>query len=299
MSELHSLSGEHEHLLQLLLEHVRDHAVFEVDEGGTVTSWNRSVFRVFGYSEAEILNFNIAAIFPAEQRSPERIHEFFATARESGKFEGNLVFQRKTGARFNAHIVIIPVQHSQPQRFVVVIRDLAVLMATQDQLHGLATLDQLTGLANRQHMFDLGRVEYRRWRRYRVPMSMILCDVDHLRTINEKHGIEAGDSLLRDVSDLLRQSVREVDMVARLEGGMFCALLFSTPLEGACVLAERIRAVIGNTSFSFHGHIIRASASLSVTTANEGALDFDDFYKYTEAALLHVKKQGGDRLVVA
>lgn len=298
MSELPITLNEHEHLLHLLLEHVRDHAVFEIDESGTVSNWNRSVHRVFGFEEEEIAGNNMAALLPPELRNPERVQELLQTAGNTGKAEDTLFFQRKNKQCFNGYTIILRIRGATPQRFAVVVRDMSILMASHDQLHGLATLDQLTGLANRQHMFDMGRVEYRRWRRYRVPMSMVLCDIDNLRDVNERHSIEAGDTILRDVADLLRQSVREVDLVARLDGGTYCALLFSTPVEGASVLADRARAAVHNTVFSHYGSKIRISASLSVSTANEGVLDFDGFFRQTEAALYKIKQQGGDRIII-
>lgn len=299
MSDMPFSLSEPEQLLQLLLDQVRDHAVFEVNEAGMVLSWNPSILRLFGYTPDDIVASDMVTFFPAAFRSPERVHDLLAVANTTGKFNDTLLLARKTGQHFNGQVVILRVSGVEPPRYAVVIRDLTMLTASQDQLFGLATLDQLTGLSNRLHFFDMGRVEYRRWRRYRVPMSMVLCDVDRLRELNDKFGIEAGDSILRDVSDLLRQSVREVDLVARLDGGTFGAILFSTPLEGACVMAERVRAAVSNTQFNHCGKIIRSSACLAVTTANEGVLDFDGFYQQSEEALFKVKHQGGDRIIVA
>ena len=294
MTHTPSSPGDHEKLLALLLEHIRDHAVFEIDAAGNIVAGNKSVLRIFGHDAGQSAGLSLTRLYPHGQQSPERMTALITDALHKGRAEEESRYQRRNGQVFRAHTVILPVTGAAPPRFAVVVRDLSILMASQDQLHALATLDMLTGLDNRQHVFDLGRVEYRRWRRYRVPLSLILCEVDSMRELRSRCGEDMADDTLRNMADLLRQSVREVDVVARLEGGLFCAHMFSTPLEGACVVGERIRRSVATTSL----HDDKITASLVIATANDAANDFDGFFKQLEDALAEARLQGGNRLIV-
>lgn len=294
MPDLASLVQQQESLLGLLLEHIRDHALVEVDAGGSFVRVNRSLSRVFGYSEAELQGASLALFYPPEHRRPERIADLLVLAGKRGRIEEQATYQRKNGQRFQGYTVIVPIGGTG--NYAVVVRDLAILMATHDQLHALATSDQTTGLANRQHLFDLGRVEYRRWRRYRVPLSMVIAEVDIIKQISGTHGADAADGILRDMADVLRQCVRDVDLVARVEGGIFTALLFSTPCEGALTLAERIRKALYRTDFTLAGKPTRISLSLAAVAANDGVIDFDAFYRQAEEALARARLRGGDTI---
>ena len=289
-----NLIAQHEALLGLLLEHIRDHALAEVDAGGSFVRINRSLVRVFGYDEGELKGGSLAMFYPPEQRRPERVAEIMSNAARHGRFEEQAAYQRRNGQRFQGYTVIVPIAGTG--NFAVVVRDLAVLIATHDQLHALATADQLTGLANRQHLFDLGRVEYRRWKRYRVPLSLAVAEMAGFRDIAAVHGPEIAERALRDMADVLRQCVRDVDLVARIEGGVFAALLFSTPQEGAATLAERIRVALNKVDFDVAGKIIKIPLSIAALSANEAAADFDAFYRQAEEAVARARLRGGDSI---
>lgn len=293
MDSPENLFSQHQALLSLLLEHIRDHAVVEVDAGGHFLNINRSMSRVFGYSKDELNGSSMALFYPPEHRSPERVADLLAIASRRGRVEEQVTYQRRNGQRFQGHTVIVPTATGS---YAVVVRDLAVLIATHDQLHALATADQLTGLANRQHLYDLGRVEYRRWKRYRVPLSMVIAEIADYKAIRDKYGNDEAEQILRDMSDVLRQCVRDVDMVAHLEGGVFTALLFSTPQEGAAVLAERIRLALNRTDFTLGGQTTKIPLNIAAQSANEAAADFDAFFRQGEEALARARNRGGDTI---
>jgi diguanylate cyclase (GGDEF)-like protein len=115
------------------------------------------------------------------------------------------------------------------------------LIAAQERM---ALTDQLTGLMNRRGMESaLGR-EAARARRAGSPMSVLLCDIDHFKRINDTHGHAAGDSVLRQVGRCLAGAVRASDVVARWGGEEFLILLPDTALEGARTCAEHVRQMV-------------------------------------------------------
>lgn len=101
--------------------------------------------------------------------------------------------------------------------------------------------DSLTGLSNRRHFLDIAAREINRSQRFSNPLSALIIDVDDLRHLNKTYGHMGGDLALNHVAQACRQSVRDFDLIARFSGEEIALLLPDTPLDGAIVVAERIR----------------------------------------------------------
>ncbi|WPL17279.1 Stalked cell differentiation-controlling protein [Thiorhodovibrio winogradskyi] len=112
----------------------------------------------------------------------------------------------------------------------------------EQELRRLATIDELTDISNRRHVLELGEHEVRRHRRSQKPLSLMLCDLDHFKEINDRHGHAVGDDALRFFAQLFRAELREGDIAGRLGGEEFLAILPQTDLDEAMLVAERLRA---------------------------------------------------------
>ncbi|MBM3807970.1 MAG: GGDEF domain-containing protein [Acidimicrobiia bacterium] len=164
--------------------------------------------------------------------------------------------------------------------------------------HRDARTDTLTGLANRRAMQERGHVELKFAKRSSAPVSVILCDLDHFKNINDRHGHEAGDAALVRVAQVLRGALRESDALGRWGGEEFIAVLPATDAAGAREVAERMRAAIASTVFPDHsGHI---TISLGVTTSEDvedALLEWDLMIKEADQRLYHAKHAGRNRVV--
>jgi diguanylate cyclase (GGDEF)-like protein len=109
-------------------------------------------------------------------------------------------------------------------------------------------IEPKTGLYNMRHFTAVLAQELERAKRFDRPLAVLMIDVDHLRAVNTAHGHIAGDRALKDVADALDRATREYDIAARFGGDEFCVLLPETELEGALVVAERIRAFVEKTT---------------------------------------------------
>ena len=116
----------------------------------------------------------------------------------------------------------------------------------QHELELMQSVDGLTGLRNRQRFFEDLRREFAAARRYDSPLSLILLDVDGLRSVNETRGYDAGDRLLLALAELLMTRLRVTDIAARIGDDDFAVILPRTPQEGAERLAERIADALGD-----------------------------------------------------
>lgn len=167
-----------------------------------------------------------------------------------------------------------------------------------DRLAELAITDALTGLRNARALRDQLRLELNRAARYRQPLSLLLIDVDGLKAINDRLGHGAGDRALRHVAEAIRSQLRESDVGARWGGDEFALLAPSTPESAAAALAERVRALVAQSTPDGIPHL---TASVGIATF-DGATDTDadpvGLTRAADAALYDAKRAGRDRYVI-
>jgi diguanylate cyclase (GGDEF)-like protein len=178
-------------------------------------------------------------------------------------------------------------------------RDVLVQVATlTGRLHELATLDSLTGLLNRRAFLDRGEAEVVRCRRHGGPLACAMIDVDHFKRINDELGHAAGDAQLRQVGGLLRATLRAHDLPARLGGDEFVALMPETGLDGAVLLADRLRALVAERPVTLPERAEPLAVTVSVgVAAAEGCNSLEELLARADAALLRAKRQGRDQVV--
>jgi diguanylate cyclase (GGDEF)-like protein len=144
----------------------------------------------------------------------------------------------------------------------------------QEVLKQAAERDHLTGCYNRRYLHEhLMQTELARAQRFGRELTVVLCDIDYFKRINDTHGHAAGDAVLRSFADLLRQMTRDqVDSVVRYGGEEFLAILPETDLEGGRQLAERLRLAFARMEIPSpeEGTVIRATASFGVATMHFG-----------------------------
>jgi two-component system cell cycle response regulator len=129
-------------------------------------------------------------------------------------------------------------------------------------LERISTTDAVTGLRTRRFVGEVLSIEVLRANRYRTPLSVAMCDLDHFKRVNEAFGHPAGGAVLAGASEVIRRSLRATDIAGRYGGEEFLLVLPGTDLDGAGVLAERVRAAIEATEFD-----VGAAASHSVTVS--------------------------------
>jgi diguanylate cyclase (GGDEF)-like protein len=159
-----------------------------------------------------------------------------------------------------------------------------------ETLHRISTMDGLTNVANRRLFDDTLSLEWRRAARTRLPLSLLIVDIDHFKRFNDRHGHQAGDECLRLVAQTLQSAVhRAADLVARYGGEEFAVLLPDTPSEHAHQLAEQIRAGVEALGRD-------VTVSIGVTTCVASG-EVAEFVGAADAALYEAKRAGRNRVV--
>ena len=161
----------------------------------------------------------------------------------------------------------------------------------------MAMIDALTGIPNRAAYDDRIEQEYKRWKRFGRPVSILAWDIDRFKTINDAYGHKAGDKVLRVLGQHLARHVRDTDFVARYGGEEFVMLLVGTPVDEARVVADKIRMEIAQLGFHFHDHPVAVTASCGLT-AFAGADTPDIIFDRADRALYKAKEAGRNCCVI-
>lgn len=163
----------------------------------------------------------------------------------------------------------------------------------------LAERDALTGLSNR-HAFDIFFLaEAARYDRYARPFALIIFDIDHFKSINDRYGHEAGDFILQKVGEAIRGSLRNVDFAARLGGEEFVVVLPETGLAKGIEIAERVRTRTQELTPDWRGEHIDVRVSAGVSAIPECVPNADALLRSADTALYASKRQGRNRITPA
>jgi len=167
----------------------------------------------------------------------------------------------------------------------------------QAQLEHLAREDALTGLPNRRHFDERFQEEWRRAVRYGHPLSLLMCDIDHFKRVNDLHGHVYGDVVLKAVGRALLRGSRASDVLARYGGEEFVVLLCEASIDQAKAVAERLRAAIKDLPFASSTGTFRVTVSIGVATVVDGELaDPTQLLAEADEALYAAKRLGRDRV---
>ncbi len=159
--------------------------------------------------------------------------------------------------------------------------------------------DPLTGLYNRRHMEASLEREVLRAKRRGSPVAIIMLDIDHFKQLNDTHGHEAGDVVLRELAALVRRYVRGEDIACRYGGEEFLLILPDASLETAGRRAEELRVRGSGLQIMYQGNFLTITISLGVATFPDHGPNIKDTVKAADKALLRAKKGGRDRVVIA
>ncbi len=173
-----------------------------------------------------------------------------------------------------------------------VIQRTAELEKIKDDLEVLATTDALTGLHNRYSLMKLLSIEMSRAKRYKTPLSVIMYDIDFFKKVNDVHGHDVGDVILATLSSLVKNSLRETDIVGRYGGEEFLIILPNTALEDAKYFANRLKAEVGEHSFE---HVSKLTISLGVVEMQNDE-KIDGIFKRVDNLLYKSKENGRDQI---
>ena len=168
----------------------------------------------------------------------------------------------------------------------------ADLKNAREGLEELSDTDELTGLKNRRAFNNALDVEIKKAIRYKRPFTVMMLDADDLKAVNDKFGHAVGDKLIVTMAQVVQESLRNTDVLARFGGDEFVAILTETPEDRGIEVAERVRSSVENTSFSFEGARVSSTISIGVSCFSNGSQTADEIMAQADKKLYESKHKG-------
>jgi two-component system, cell cycle response regulator len=166
------------------------------------------------------------------------------------------------------------------------------------RLEELATTDGMTGLYNKRSLIQLAEQKIRSAARFGKPLSVLVCDIDFFKKVNDGYGHDVGDVVIKGFGEILKRVKRDTDVVARFGGEEFVVVCEETDERGAALLAERIRSELESAVFHTDKGPLKVTGSVGVAPFPSAGADWEALFKATDEALYASKRGGRNRVTV-
>ena len=275
--------------------------VYFVDANRMITYWNKSAERISGYSREEAVGSRCFdnMLQHIDSRGCQLCHgecPVAATLATGEKHEAEVYLHHRDGHRVPVQVRVAPIH--DPDGAVIgaieIFSDNTARMAAlqrADELEDMAFSDPLTGLANRRLTEISIRTRLDELKRYDWPFGLLFIDIDRFKEINDRHGHEIGDGVLRVVAASLRAAARSFDLVGRWGGEEFLALIVNIDEERLHAIAERFRMLVASSDIPNQAELLHVTVSIGGCLARRG--DSIEALVSRADALMYASKQAG------
>ncbi len=264
--------------------------------GPRIVYVNPSFSKMTGYSLEEIIGMT-PRILQGPQTDWSVIQRLRDNLKQDRPFEGKSHNYRKDGTAFIVEWTIAPVLDEEKQitHYVALQRDVTERERSLEMLQHQAMFDRLTGALNRAETERQLSNEVKRAQRYDGQLSVVMFDIDHFKTVNDKYGHNVGDEVLRRIAQAVQPRMRTTDQFGRWGGEEFVVILPQTGLDGAKILAESLRALIEALEFDDG---LKVTASFGVA-ARIDETEVSDLIDRADQALYASKDGGRNQVTMA
>lgn len=294
-------------------------AVIATDMGLKITHWNKGAELLYGWREEEVLGRLIDEVCGTKFNDGEQ-----ATARQilvsEGKWRGELKQYHRSGRGIwvDASVVLLEDEQGTHIGGVTINHDVTERKAAEHELHRTknaieqinltlqrafervqlsARTDSLTAVYNRRYFFELLGYEFAASGRYGRPLAIVMFDVDHLKRVNDTHGYQAGDMILKKAVPLVHRELRQTDVLARYGGDEFVILLPNNEHESFAVF-DRIIREVRQAYVMVDGEKLHITISAGIASLQPGMDKPEDLVLQADQALYSARNQGRNRMVV-
>jgi diguanylate cyclase (GGDEF)-like protein/PAS domain S-box-containing protein len=287
----HELRHERDRI-RIIIEMVREYAIYTLDRDGMVDSWNASGERLFGLDARQIVGRTLAEIVDVADLRDALDAAIFAGWH---RVEGWAITGPDGPFYTDTMISTLVDDGGRPEGFIVITRDATELRRREEELRREADTDPLTQLANRRG-FDV--------RAHRLlaacevngsPASLLMIDIDHFKKINDTHGHDGGDVVLCAVGGALRSHLRAIDLIGRLGGEEFAVLLPGADEIAATSRADALRSTVEDLDIELASRV-SVGVTISVGVARHHG-HLADTLQRADAAMYIAKQTGRNRVV--
>ncbi len=284
------------HLAASVFSHARE-GIMITEADGTIIDVNDTFTRITGYNRAETIGNN-----PRLLNSGRQSRDFFAdmwrALTEQGYWNGEIWNRRKNGEVYAEMLTISAVRDDRGAilRYVALFSDISALKDHERELEHIAHYDALTGLPNRVLLADRLHQAMAQTHRRGLQLAVAYLDLDGFKSVNDRHGHEAGDQLLVLLAARMKEALREGDTLARLGGDEFVAVLLDlADIEASVPMLTRLLAAAAQPA-RIGDLVLQVSASVGVTFFPQpDEVDADQLLRQADQAMYQAKQAGKNR----
>ncbi|RMG91872.1 MAG: sensor domain-containing diguanylate cyclase [Zetaproteobacteria bacterium] len=283
--------------------HAAVDGIIVIRSSGEIVLFNAAAEGLFGYAAEEVLGRNVCMLMPEAERKQhaEYIHRYLRTGKSHiiGREAREVTALRKNGESFPLELSVNRLDLDDGLYFVGVVRDISARKQAEEKIRQLAHYDALTGLPNRSLFFERLSQAMAQARRYGHQLGLLFIDLDGFKPINDKHGHDIGDLVLKEVARRFRQCVRESDTVARIGGDEFVVLLPELEgLEGARSVANKLLQALAEP-VQAKDVSCSLGCSIGVALFPDHGRDVDQLVKQADLAMYEAKRAGKNKVRIA
>ncbi|MGB0713400.1 MAG: putative bifunctional diguanylate cyclase/phosphodiesterase [Gammaproteobacteria bacterium] len=273
--------------------------VIITDALNRIQNVNRAFTRISGYSEAEVLGCT-PAMFRADPGN-EDFDSIRVSVDETGRWQGEVAYRRKSGEVFPAWMSISAVRDEEGDLLylVGVLSDITEVKESEERLRHMAHFDSLTDLPNRVLFHSRLDHAIDRARRGRNRVAVIYLDLDDFKMVNDSLGHGAGDELLRAMGSRMVNALRVDDTVARLSGDEFAVVIEGVAdVAGVLTVASKVHGILNEPVTLSSGQVARVGASLGIAFYPDDGEGSVELMRNADVAMYRAKEPGREKIQV-
>ncbi|MEJ1487490.1 MAG: diguanylate cyclase [Candidatus Sedimenticola sp. (ex Thyasira tokunagai)] len=278
--------GESEERYKRLAE-----ATFEcvvLHTGSIILDVNKAFEETLGYSAEEVKGKALLEFALPEHRG---LLERALISEQSTPFQAAIAHKNGESVILKLRTTRLPLHGEEVK--VTVMRDTDDHKGDRNRSGTADVTDPLTGLNNMRRLQELAASELRRAQRFDRPFIILLLDIDRLQEINETYGYSMGDEAAHTVAKICSSQLRDIDIIGRIQGGEFAAVLPETDRNTALKVAKRLRDAVDATSVHYKGYSLRITISIGLTLMKRSDEPFEEVFQRADQALYRAKEGGG------
>lgn len=260
---------------------------------------NRGMSKILGYTQAELIGASTKMLF-AHASKYEEIGRVAYPIEHGKPYRTQFEMRKSNGQKVWVDISGAAVAYDASLTLWL-LSDISTLKSLEEELSHQVNHDFLTGLSSRSWFMRQAEIEVHRALRYNNPLSIIMMDIDFFKRINDTHGHQAGDMVLKNVAELCRHMLRDSDVCGRLGGEEFALLLPETDKHQALEVAERLRVGLEKAKITLPADetTLQLTVSIGVSSVTNGMDTVDAMIARADKALYDAKNAGRNRVYAA